>query len=388
MDGNRGIAPLNPPKYPLEYLGGRQQRIGENMTASFPGAVKTWTALVDGIDQAQAAQVNSIYDEVSAVETQLLVNGVTKVKESGGPTTLTLGAIADGQALIRSGSTVVGTSLPSGMDGWQSPGTSWSYASVTTITVPSGAASIYAVGDKIKLTQARSQAYNNDPAAGSGIVLNMAATAGFNVGNKVLVSSSAGSEVAIITAVVANTSITVDVLALNHTTTNPMVYIGTTTTGIKYFYVVAVADTLLTILGGSDYTLENAAISLNFYSHATSPVGFPQFFNWLPTMVGWTTYPITKARFNLVGRMMLLKVNQNSSASNSVNMTFTTPAAAAYDAEGMSRWLMDNGVALAYPGRTRIVAGSITLTCYKDMTSTTWTASGNKAMDFETILEI
>ncbi len=358
------------------------------MAASFPGAVKTWTALVDGIDQAQAAQVNSIYDEVSAVETQLLVNGVTKVKESGGPTTLTFGAIADGQALIRSGSTVVGTSLPSGMDGWQSPGTSWSYASVTTITVPSGAASIYSVGDKIKLTQARSQAYTNDPAAGSSIVLNMAATAGFNVGNKVLVSSSAGSEVAIITAVVANTSITVDVLALNHTTTNPMVYIGTTTTGIKYFYIVAVADTLLTILGGSDYTLENAAISLNYYSHATSPTGFPGFFNWLPTLVGWSGTPVTRARFSLVGRMMRLQVNQTSATSNSVNMTFSIPVAPAFATEGMSRWLLDNSVALAYPGRVVTTAGSTTLTCYKDMTSTTWTASGNKGIDFEIFYEI
>jgi hypothetical protein len=69
----------------------------------------------------------------------------------------------------------------------------------------------------------RSQAYTNDPAAGSNVVLNMANTAGFRVNDRVKVSSSAGSEEATITVVVANTSITVDSLALNHTTTNPLV---------------------------------------------------------------------------------------------------------------------------------------------------------------------
>ena len=38
-------------------------------------------------------------------------------------------------------------------DGWQAVSDSWSYASASTITVPSGAASLYKVGDKIKWTQ-------------------------------------------------------------------------------------------------------------------------------------------------------------------------------------------------------------------------------------------
>lgn len=84
--------------------------------------------------------------------------------------------------------------------GWIDPSESWSYASSTTITVPSGAASRYRVCDKIKFTQ----------------------------------------------------------------------------TTVKYFFVVAVADTVLTVTGGGDYTVANAAISANFYSHAESPVGFPQ----------------------------------------------------------------------------------------------------------------
>jgi len=87
------------------------------------------------------------------------------------------------------------------VDGWINPNSTWTYASANTITVTSGAASIYAVGDKIKLTQ----------------------------------------------------------------------------TTVKYFYITGVADTVLTITGGTDYTLLNAAISLNYYSHGNA-IGFPTSF--------------------------------------------------------------------------------------------------------------
>ena len=68
-----------------------------------------------------------------------------------------------------------------------------------------------------------SQAYTNDPASGTSIVLNMTSTSLFAIGDFVKVSSSAWSELAKVSAVVLNTSITVDVLALNHTTTTPVV---------------------------------------------------------------------------------------------------------------------------------------------------------------------
>ena len=88
-------------------------------------------------------------------------------------------------------------------DGWQSVTDSWSYASADsptfTITVPTGAASMYGVGSRIKLTQ----------------------------------------------------------------------------TTVKYFIVTAVADTVLTVYGGTDYTLANAAISSIYVSNMKSPLGFP-----------------------------------------------------------------------------------------------------------------
>ena len=100
-------------------------------------------------------------------------------------------------------------------DGWISANETWTYASATTITVPSGAAAKYAKGDKIKLTQ------------------------------------------------------------------------GT----VKYFYIVGVADTVLTITAGSSYTLTSATISANYYSHASSPIGFPGYFTYTPVISGTGTIP-------------------------------------------------------------------------------------------------
>lgn len=52
-----------------------------------------------------------------------------------------------------------------------------------------------------------------------------------------------------------------------------------TQTTVKYFIVTAISysspNTTITIYGGTDYTLANAAISSPYYSYQKSPVGFP-----------------------------------------------------------------------------------------------------------------
>ncbi len=128
--------------------------------------------------------------------------------------------------------------------GWVAVST-WAYASATSITVPSGAASIYSVGDKIKLTQ----------------------------------------------------------------------------TTVKYFYVVGVADTVLTITGGTSYTLTNAAITLPYYSKFESPVGFPQYFNYTPTGIASGNVTLT-GRFKVTGRECRCYINV--AISGSLAAIFTT----------------------------------------------------------------
>ena len=113
------------------------------------------------------------------------------------------------------------------IDGWIDAQETWTYASATTITVPSGAASKYQKGDKIKLTQ----------------------------------------------------------------------------TTVKYFYVVGVADTVLTVTGGSDYTVANAAITSPYYSKIENPQGFPQYFSFTPSWTNLTPGSGTnRGRFTLIGR--------------------------------------------------------------------------------------
>jgi len=119
--------------------------------------------------------------------------------------------------------------------GWVEADETWAYASATTITVPSGAASKYQKGDKIKIT---------------------------------------------------NNSAT------------------------KYFYIVSVADTVLTVTGGGDYTVHDSAITNPFYSKIENPQGFPQYFNFTPN---WTN--LTKgaggtvtARFSIINGKVFLRV--------------------------------------------------------------------------------
>jgi len=131
-------------------------------------------------------------------------------------------------------------------DGWIKVPDTWAYASATTITVPSGAATLYRVGDKIKLTQ----------------------------------------------------------------------------TTAKYFYVTIVADTLLTVNGGSDYTVANAAITLPFYSHTETPIGFPKYFNYAVTLASTGT-GATVGNGTLTGRFKLVA----ATASVIINLTFGSTTA-------------------------------------------------------------
>ena len=80
---------------------------------------------------------------------------------------------------------------------------------------------------------------------------------------------------------------------------------------VKYFYIVGVADTLLTITGGTSYTLTAEVISSNYYSHS-NPVGFPDWFSYTPTWTAETTSPtlgssILTGRFSLNGRLCTAK---------------------------------------------------------------------------------
>lgn len=127
----------------------------------------------------------------------------------------------------------LGTGLGAGWNGVSG----WSYASANTINVPSGAASIYAVGDQVRYKQGG--AY-------------------------------------------------------------------------KYESVVAVADTLLTVTGGSDFSVASATITDAAFSKGGG-VGHPGWYNYTPTTLAWgsmtwTSVTFSYAKFHIKGREMEVKV--------------------------------------------------------------------------------
>lgn len=150
------------------------------------------------------------------------------------------------------------------LDGWTPANETWTYASATTITIPTGGASRYAVGDRIKLTQ----------------------------------------------------------------------------TTVKYFVIVGVADTTLTITSGSDYTLVNATISANYYSHEVSPIGYPAYFNYTPTIsaqTGTFTTVSAQGRFSVNGRTchvsVEISVTTVGTAAAETRYTLPVNAASAFSSD-------------------------------------------------------
>ena len=193
----------------------------------------------------------------------------------------------------------------------------------------------------------RTQAYTNDPAAGSAVVLNVASTADFLVGDAITVSSSAGSESTVVTAIVANTSITAGVLALNHTTTTPLITLlgkftvaGDKTAqftkgarlrwkqGGAYKYGVVVTSsygtsTLVTLAPNSDYSVTNAAITDTAYSYLANPLGWPDWFNYSPIYT-WTAGAAptngsnAAARFKIEGGTLYIQIYSTWTAGTNV----------------------------------------------------------------------
>lgn len=84
-----------------------------------------------------------------------------------------------------------------------------------------------------------------------------------------------------------------------------------TQTTTKYFYIINIVGTTVTVTGGNDYTLINAAITAIYYSHSQSPVGFPQWFSYTPTWTATTTNPtlgngVLNGRFTINGRTVTI----------------------------------------------------------------------------------
>lgn len=153
-----------------------------------------------------------------------------------------------------------------------------------------------------------------------------------------------------------------------------------TQTTVKYFVVTASSfgggNTTVTVTGGTDYSLANAAITSPFYSYVAAPQGFPGWFNFAPAFTGISSDTST-ARFTVVGRVCTVHMGL-AGTSTATTKTFTMPVAVAagdpclfYPAK-----VKDNGVVATALGLIVATAGSAAAAAYRDMAQLAWTASG------------
>lgn len=156
-----------------------------------------------------------------------------------------------------------------------------------------------------------------------------------------------------------------------------------TQTTVKYFYCIGVAANVITITGGSDYTLVNAAISLVSISREASPLGFPNTFNYVPTFGGFSVAPTTDfARFSILGNNISVWYHMNvSGTSNSTlfNIALPVPTVGGATFAGLASPIgLDNSANISIP---QIDVGGGNVILYKVIgTAASWTAAANKGV--------
>lgn len=154
-----------------------------------------------------------------------------------------------------------------------------------------------------------------------------------------------------------------------------------TQTTTKYFVITAVTSTTITVTGGTDYSLANAAISGIYYSKEINPVGFPSSFAYTATWTGFSSPPPGTARFSINGRVVTVTTRQGGGGtSNATTTTFSLPVTSANNSQDYygAGAVLDNNAWQSSPGWFEVVPNSATASMFKVAPGGTWTASGLK----------
>lgn len=166
-----------------------------------------------------------------------------------------------------------------------------------------------------------------------------------------------------------------------------------TQTTVKYFVVTASSfstDTTVTITGGSDYTLANAAISANYHSYAANPQGYPGWFTYDSAPTGFSGTPTQRAsRFSVIGRVCHVYVDVFGT-SNATTFTLATPVAYVRSFQAFPCTGTNSGsnptTPFLFSFRT---APTSTIDIFRTWDAlTAWTASGSKSVEGSFFYEI
>lgn len=163
----------------------------------------------------------------------------------------------------------------------------------------------------------------------------------------------------------------------------------------KYGYVIGSSysggNTTLTITGGSDYAVTNVSIDRSYYSYSFPLESFPQWFNWAPTITGYSVNPTNaNYRFMINGRSCTLVIREaTAGTSNATTTTYTLPVTATTIASmlwsGMGSGT-DNSATLTTPVMGIILSAGTTLQMFKDTASNAWTNANGKRIGAITII--
>lgn len=144
------------------------------------------------------------------------------------------------------------------------------------------------------------------------------------------------------------------------------------------------STTTVTLVGNSDYSLSNSAITNPYYSYQANPQGYPGWFNYTPTWGGFSSNPTSViARYYVVGNSVNVHLHcGGGGTSNATSLTVTAPIAAAQNYWAGLVDSYDNSNQQNNPGVAITTSGSSTLTIQKDLTNSPWTASNVKCTNF------
>jgi len=160
-----------------------------------------------------------------------------------------------------------------------------------------------------------------------------------------------------------------------------------TQTTVKYFYVVSASysspNTTVTVTGGVDYTLANAAITATYYSNQLVVPGFATngLFDWSGAsginIQGFSGTPTQNASFSMLGGLVVLYMNITGTSSADT-MTGTLPVTPTVSGRFPVR--SRNNKSDYDWGEVSITASSNTVTFYKNAAEAAWAASNTKAI--------
>lgn len=120
----------------------------------------------------------------------------------------------------------------------------------------------------------------------------------------------------------------------------------------KYFYIVAITATVLTLYAGTDFTVANATISSPKYSKSSTPMGFPHYFSYTPTTtnINLGTGGSVNGRMTMNGRQVIFNAQFILGTGGSVTSTFPTLSIPLVAGQKGNTTILqnDNGVANYY----------------------------------------